>query len=835
MTKKEFRTLIGNKILTLDGATGSNLQKRGMEPGTCPEEWMVDNADIVSRLQQEFLEAGTDILFAPTFTSNRPKLKEYGLDDKIAYYNNELVKISKRAVYMYRKSTGNMRDIYIAGDITMTGEMVAPAGELSFEELIDIYKEQMGHLINAGVDLFVIETMMSLQECRAALIAAHEVCELPVIVSLTYQENNRTLYGTDPISAITVLQAMGADGVGVNCSTGPDKMYEIVKQMKEVAHVPIMAKPNAGLPQLVDGQTVFPMEAKEFAQEMIKLVSEGVGIVGGCCGTTPEHIRLLSDALYDMEPPEVKTKHFRALSTVRRTIPISLDKRFMVVGERINPTGKKSLQAALIKGDYSLVAKMAIEQTNNGADFLDINVGMGGVDEKETMLEAVQEVMRVVDLPLSIDTSNPHVMEAALREYPGRALINSISFENEKMEKLLPMARKYGAMFILLPLSDSGLPKSIDEKKEIIHSVLNKAYEVGLTNEDIIIDGLVNTVGANPNAAIEAIETIRYCKEELGIATIVGLSNISFGLPSRQFINSTFLAFAIQAGLTMAIANPSQGLLMNTAYASDLLLGKEDSAKIYIDNVVDINVQAKKKGVVDTQKEQGQKVDQRASRDKDRSLLNSADTTKNEKAIYDVVLKGNKKDILLYVKEELSRGVLAEDIIDKSLIPAINEVGRLYDSQRYFLPQLIMGAETMKLAIDYLEPMLESKNAQGLSKGTIVIATVKGDIHDIGKNLVALMLKNYGFNVIDLGKDVATEHIIETAIKESADIIAVSALMTTTMTEMNNVVGKVKEAGLKAKVIIGGAVVSHKYAEEIGADGYAPDAGSAVDLVRQLL
>ncbi len=817
MTRKDFRKLIESKIVILDGATGSNLQKRGMESGICPELWMVENADIVCQLQQNFLEAGTDILFAPTFTSNRIKLREYGQEDKVAYYNQELVNISKKAVRMYRKNTGNMRNVYIAGDITMTGEMVAPTGKLPFEELIDVYKEQMEHLIKAGVDLFVIETMMSLQECRAALIAAHEICDLPVMVSLTYQENNRTLYGTDPITAITVLQAMGADGVGINCSTGPDKMHEIIKQMKAVAHVPIMAKPNAGIPKLIDGQTVFPMEAKEFADEMVKLIAEGVGIVGGCCGTTPEHIRWLRDFIGDIKPPKVKVEHFRALTTERKTIPISLDDRFMVVGERINPTGKKALQAALIKGDLTKVAQMATEQANQGADFLDINVGMSGIDEKETMQEAVREVMRVTDLPLSIDTSNPDVMEAVLREYPGRALINSISYEKEKIDRLLPLAKKYGAMFILLPLSDTGLPKSIEEKKEIIHAILSRAYEVGMTKEDIIVDGLVNTVGAYNTAALDAIETIRYCKEDLRIATIVGLSNISFGLPSRQFINSTFLAFAIQSGLTMAIANPSQDLLMNTAFASDLLLAKEDSAKRYIDNVVDVNVEAKEKN---------KKVDN-----------NTPQLPKSQgEVIYEAVLKGDKKDILLLVKEELSGGRSPEDIIDKSLIPAINEVGRLYECQRYFLPQLIMGAETMKLAIDYLEPMLGSKkNSDGISKGKVVIATVKGDIHDIGKNLVALMLKNYGYDVIDLGKDVATEHIIDTATRESADIIAVSALMTTTMIEMKNVIEKVKEAGLNTKVIIGGAVISNNYAKEIGADGYSPDAGSAVELVKRLL
>ena len=512
------------------------------------------------------------------------------------------------------------------------------------------------------------------------------------------------------------------------------------------------------------------------------------------------------------------------MTTEQRTIPISLGKGFMVVGERINPTGKKALQASLIKGDYAPVVKMAVEQTQQGADFLDINVGMGGIDEQETMLEVIQEVMRVTDVPLSIDTSNPQVMEAALRVYPGRALINSISFEKEKIEKLLPLAKKYGAMFILLPLSDSGLPKSMDEKKEIIHSIMDRAFKLGLTKEDIIVDGLVNTVGANPRAAIEAIEAIRYCKEELKVATIIGLSNISFGLPNRQFINSTFLAFAIQSGLTMAIANPSQALLMNTALASDLLLAKEDSAERYINNVTETNI-----GTGSKSKEFVKKIEQGQKDDKQVPDNNS------KNAIYEAVLKGNRKDILLLVKEEIASGTSPEDIIGNFLIPAINEVGRLYDSQRYFLPQLISGAETMKLAIDYLEPLLSKKNTEGLNQGTIVIATVKGDIHDIGKNLVALMLKNYGYKVIDLGKDVPTEHIIETAKKELADIIAVSALMTTTMVEMKNIVEKAKEAGLSSKVIIGGAVISEKYSNEIGADGYSPDAGSAVDLVRKLL
>jgi 5-methyltetrahydrofolate--homocysteine methyltransferase len=826
MNKSEFSKLIESKIVILDGACGSNLQKRGMPSGVCPEQWMTDNGDIVSELLGQFLEAGTDIIYAPTFTANSIKLKEYCKEDKVSFYNKQLIKLTKRAIEAYRVKSGSDRKIYIAADITMTGEMVAPNGRLTFEELVNVYKEQMKYILDEGVDLFVVETMMSLQECRAALIAAHELCDLPVMVSLTYQNNGRTLYGTDPMTAITVLQAMGADAVGVNCSTGPDNMHDIIKQMRKVANVPILAKPNAGIPYLENNQTVFPMGPEEFAEEMIRLVEEGAGIVGGCCGTTPDHIRLMAEKVKGLPIPKINSSHYRALTSERTTLPIDIDGSFLVVGERINPTGKKALQASLRDGDFTPVGVMASQQIEQGAGLLDINVGMSGIDEKEAMLKAIEEVRRICDVPLVIDTSNPDVMEAALRVYPGRALINSISLEKEKIDKLLPLAKKYGAMFILLPLSDSGLPKDMAERKHIIHEILDRAYNLGLSNEDIIVDGLVNTVGANPRAAIDTLETIRYCKNELGLATIVGLSNISFGLPHRQYVNSTFLGFAIQAGLTMAIANPSQGLLMNTAYAADLLLGKEGAVLRYIDNVIEINEGEKTKPV--KKQDHNDKV-------KDKAEDGLADLDGSRQAIYDAVIKGNKKDIIKLVEEELACENSPGGIINSLLIPAINEVGRLFDSQRYFLPQLIAGAETMKLAIDYLEPMLADNDGAVNDHGTIIIATVSGDIHDIGKNLVALMLKNYGYRVIDLGKDVKTDVIVEAAKKEEADIIALSALMTTTMVEMRNVIIKVREAGLKSMVIIGGAVITDHYAKEIGADGYAPDAGTAVELVRRLM
>ncbi len=852
MTRKEFLDLVQSRIVILDGSTGRNLQERGMPSGVCPEDWILKNPQVLIGLQREFLEAGTDILFAPTFTANRIKLAEYGLENQIKEINKGLVSLSKKAIEEYRSKSKDQRDIYIAADITMTGEQVEPLGTLTFEELIVIYKEQLGYMLGAGIDLIVVETMMSLQECRAALIAAQEICDLPVMISLTFDENGRTLFGTDPKTAVLVMQSMGAAAVGVNCSTGPDKMQKIIREMKEYAYIPVLAKPNAGIPKLVGKDTIFPLGAEEFAAEMKKLVEAGANIVGGCCGTTPRHMELMVQAVKNMRPLAPKTEHTRALTTERETLEIPLDGRFMIVGERINPTGKKALQAELLEGNLDLVCQMAEEQAELGADILDINMGMNGIDEQAMMLEVMQEVLQLAKLPLCIDSSHVSVIEAALRLYPGRALINSISLEKEKFEKLIPIAKKYGAMFILLPLSDQGLPKDLKEKKQIIHTILDRALELGLTKEDIIIDGLVNTIGANKHAALDAIQTVRYCKDELGIATIIGLSNISFGLPERQFINSTFLAFAIQAGLTMAIANPSQDLLVNSALAADLLLGVEDSAERYIGRVTTrtATVSATHGGVCKGEKQQAQSIPsvQLAHSDDigignatDNSVKKMSDTTtaldltsENNQMLYNAVVKGNRKNILAMVDKLLEEGISPASIIEETLIPAINEVGRLYDSQIYFLPQLISGAEAMKQAIDYLEPMLKKEDTSK-NRITIVIATVAGDIHDIGKNLVTLMLKNYGFRVIDLGKDVLTETIIKIAKEENADIIALSALMTTTMIEMKNVVVKAKEQGLKSKIIIGGAVVTKSYCEEIGADGYSEDAQSAVTLVKSLM
>lgn len=815
MTREAFRELVKKGPVLLDGATGTNLQKAGMPVGVCPEQWILENSEVLVDLQKRYVEAGTDILFAPTFTASRIKLKEYGLEDHLEEMNRKLVALSKEAA----KGTNAL----VAGDLTMTGEQLYPLGDLMFEDLVDVYKEQAKIIAEAGADLFVVETMMSLQECRAAVLAIREVCDLPVMVSLTYNEDGRTLYGTDPVTAVVVMQSLGADAVGMNCSTGPEAMLEPIAKMAEYATIPLLAKPNAGMPELIDGQTVFNVEPEEFAEVGKKLVEEGAAIIGGCCGTTPEHIRALKEAVKGIPVKAPLQTKRRMLTSERKSVEITLDGRFMVIGERINPTGKKKLQAELKEGSLNLVRTMALEQEENGASILDINMGMNGIDEKEMMLRTIYEVTSTVDCPLCIDSSHVDIIEAALRIYPGRALINSISLEKEKFEKLLPIAKKYGAMFILLPLSDEGLPKDSAEKHGIIRTIMDEAVRIGMAKEDIIVDGLVATIGANPNAALECFETFSYCKNELELPTACGLSNISFGLPERTYVNTAFLTMAIANGLTMAIANPSQELLMNAAFASDMLLNKKESDIRYIERM---NFLSEKYAGMERVMVQKTPAGTSAAGGETRKESTGS-------GVFQAVLKGNKEHVLEEVKKMLDGGAKPDEIINEHLIAAINEVGELFDKKKYFLPQLISSANTMKLAIEYLEPMLERSNTEAMA--TIVVATVEGDIHDIGKNLVVLMLKNYGYHVIDLGKDVPADVIVDTAMNEGAKVIGLSALMTTTMMRMKDVVELAKEKGCTAKIVIGGAAITESFSDEIGADGYSKDAAECVKLVERLL
>ncbi|MBO6109171.1 MAG: dihydropteroate synthase, partial [Eubacterium sp.] len=674
--------------------------------------------------------------------------------------------------------------------------------------------------------------MMSLQECRAALLAVKETTDKPVIVTLTFQDDGRTLFGTEPGTAITVLQAMGADAVGVNCGAGPDSLKDVVKRMSEFAKVPIVMKPNAGLPVLNDGVTTYDLDPEGFISQMRPVIESGaVDIAGGCCGTDERYIRALRELISDVKkagsdslPGETESVFSdgttRILTNERNLLKIGQGGSFIIVGERINPTGKKGLQAELREGSTDMVLDFAAEQIECGAKVLDVNMGMNGIDEKEMMCRVIDELTMSVDVPLCIDSSDPDVIEAALRIYPGRALINSVSLEPGKPERIFPLAKKYGAMVILLPLTREGLPKDLNEKHAALDELISIAHSYGLSDEDLVADGLVATIGANKNAARDVMETIKYCQEK-NLATICGLSNISFGLPERMVINTAFLTMAIAEGLTMAISNPCQTMLRNAAYAADLLMAKEGSDADYINGVRPL-------GLADAGNVSTDKTAKKQTAIPE-DMLNG-----QESELFMAVLNGRKKALSSLIDEQLKANRSAKELIDKELIPAINLVGALYEKKIFFLPQLISSAETMEQAVAYIEPHLEINN-DAEDMATVIMATVEGDVHDIGKNLVVLMLKNYGYNVIDMGKDVPGEDIIAMAAKTDADIIGLSALMTTMMTKMAEVVKLRDEAGIRAKIIIGGACVTREYADEIGADGYSEDAMEAVEEVNRLI
>ena len=837
MNRIEFEKLASNKIILLDGGMGSNLVKAGMPAGVCPEKWICENPDPCQKVLEGYVNAGSNIILAPTFSANRIKLSEYGLYEEQEAIIHTLVNIA-------RKAAGGKA--LVAGDISMTGIQVEPIGPMKFEELVDIYKEQIRYLVSAGADVLFVETMMSLQENRAAVIAAREVCDLAVLTSFSFEKDGRTLFGSDPVTCALTMQSLGVSAVGANCSSGPIEMAQIVNKMKGVVSIPIIAKPNAGLPILLeDGRTGYSMSASEFGQAVPVLIQAGASLLGGCCGTDPDFIREISSCVGSLEAEDATNinneKSGNAeeicsyLTSERKSFLFDTNSPFAVIGERINPTGKKKLQAQLLEGSLAMVAEFAESQDENGASILDVNLGLGGIDEKDMMLKAIREVTSVTSLPLSIDSSHIDVIEAALREYPGRALINSISLESAKCKPLLEIAAKYGSMAILLPLSEEGVPETFEQRKANIDTLLGLAKEYGLGKKDVLIDPLVMTVGSNPEAGAEILKTIAYCKS-IGVATVCGLSNISFGLPERGYVNSSFVAMAIANGLTMAIANPSQTMLMASALASDILMNKEGASERYIEFIPRIEAMNAAASAASA----GASGAKNASSQAAASLpapgegKPGANIDPEVYPYFELVLKGRKNEVEDRTRKALSDGISAKKILDDAFMPAINEVGSLFEKGKYFLPQLIASAETMKRGIEVLKPALQEGNA-GRSLPTVVIATVQGDIHDIGKNLVALMLENYGFRVIDLGKDVENELIVDTAVKENAAVIALSALMTTTMTQMKEVVRIVKERKLDVKVVIGGAVVTQDYAELIGADGYSDSAAECVRLVAELL
>lgn len=781
-----FLDYLKNRIMILDGATGTALQQHGMMPGVCPELYALENPQVLRNIQNQYIEAGTRAIYTFTMGANALKLKDFRL-------NGDMYRINKELAELTVDVAGSRA--FVGGDISSTGSFLAPLGDLEFEQVVDIYKEQVRALADGGVDFIVIETMIDIQETRAAVIAAKEVCNLPVVASMTFDAQGRTLTGTTPAAAAITLISAGADVVGLNCSTGPGEMLPLVAAMKAVSSVPLLVKPNAGMPHIENGQTYFDLSCEAFRQYIKPLCEAGANLIGGCCGTDPDYIRAVAEEIEGLSPIPWKDVLSAVLTSVSDEVYIG--RQLRVIGERINPTGKPKLKEALKTGDFYEVLDMALEQRDNGAHILDVNIGMPELDEASAMKQAIEMISVQAKLPLCIDSSRTEVIEQALRIYPGRALVNSVSTKAEHLAKLLPVVQKYHAMFILLPIGDSGIPKTAKERIAEIEAAYDTIKAAGLGKQDMLVDGLVMTVSSDPRAAIETLKVVKWCTEH-GFFTVLGISNGSFGLPERKYINSAYLVMAMANGLSTAIMNPNDTLMMDLYHAAEALIERDEGFTQYIKRFSDTQI-----------------------------------TETEAENIVDAILTGKKKTITTLIDKEMAGSATPEQIINEKIIPALRKVGDLYEQRVYFLPQLIYSAEAAHAAFDYLEKHFPALSGSEQKK-KIVIATVRGDIHDIGKNLVAMLLKNHGFAVTDLGKDVPAQRIIDEAETQNADIIALSALITTTAREMEGVIALAKQRHLQAKVLVGGAVITEEYAKSIGADGYAADAAGAVKAASKL-
>ncbi len=800
MNRKEFRSLCDSGIVILDGATGTEMIRRGMPRGVCPEKWASENFSCISDIHNAYIAAGSNILYAPTFGANEAKLAEYGLEDETDDLNRRLVEMAKA-------NAGDRALIF--GDMAPTGMIFAPAGPLELERAVEIFRRQAAALVAGGADGIVIETMIDFSEARAALLAVREIApDLPVMLTMTFEPGGLTLSGNPPEACLITAQALRADAFGCNCSCGPEAMLPIISRLKEYAVIPLAAKPNAGMPKLVRGATVFSMTPEEFGANALKLAEAGVNIAGGCCGTSPEHIAALSRALSGVRPLPPRRRALSAVSSAgdwhvwRKGAPIT------VIGERINPTGKKALQAELRQGSFDTVRRFAREQEKAGAHILDINMGLSGIDEKTMMLQAIDAVSGVSRLPLCIDSGSPEVTEAALRKYPGRALVNSVTAEKERITATLRAAAKYGAMIIVLPVAESGIPADAAGRAACIREIFAAAEECGYAKEDIIIDALTMTVSADPGAPGATLETVEWAAGEFGCHVLLGLSNVSFGMPERERLNAAMLTMAAARGLDTAILNPSLPGLRLARLAADALLGRDDKLKAYLSDCAD----------------RAGDADEKAT-----GRVAAAPPATGREALFHAILEGTSEDAVRLVGELLASGEQPGELLDGVMIPAIREVGERFGSGKLFLPQLIMSADAMRAGADVLSEAMAAAEDGKSAKPKFVIATVKDDIHDIGKNIAALLLRNYGFDVIDLGKDVAAETVVQCLRESGSRLLGLSALMTTTMPRMQETVEAVRASGLgDVKIVVGGAAVDETFAESIGV-AYSATAMDAVN------
>ena len=790
-------------IYFFDGAMGTMLQAGGLKPGACPEEMNIIAPDVVKDIHKQYLAAGATIIETNTFGASRLKLDHYGFEDRVAEFNAAAVRIAKAAI------AESGKDARVAGSMGPTGRFIEPLGDLDFEEAYDAFREQAKALAEAGADLLIIETCIDIQEMRAALLAAKDATNLPVVCQLSYSEDGRTVTGTDPQSAAVILDGLGADIIGVNCSLGPAELIPVVETLAANCRAPISVQPNAGMPFLQDGKTCFPMDAEEFGTYGPKLLAAGATYLGGCCGTTPAHIAALVKNVQGLKEPE--RKHGRRklqLASRSRTVTIDRDLGTVLIGERINPTGRKKLAAEIKDGSLLSVKKEAVNQVKAGAQLLDVNMGVGGIDQAAAMRRAIREIAQITDAPLVIDTSDAKALEAGLRAYPGRALINSVSAEDNRIQEFLPLAKRYGAAILCLPIGEEGVPKTAEARFAATKYIIDEAAKYGLTDGDFLLDALVMTVSADAKACREVLDTLRLYRERLGYPSTMGLSNISFGLPNRPLINSTFFAMCLAGGLDAPIMNPYDERMQDALMASRALLG-EDPNGIEFSKVA-ANLAAPKKAAV--------------AKTTDLPIL---------EAIKQAVIDGEKDEIAGLVTRALAEGHEGNEITEKALTAAMNDIGVDFGAGKIFLPQVLLSAETMRAAFDKLKELIPA--AATADKGTVVIATVKGDVHDLGKNITGALLANSGFKLVDLGKDVPAEDIVRAAIEHDADIVGLCALMTTTMVQIDKVIQQLHDAGARAKGMVGGAAVTQDYADAAGADAYASDGVKAVKLAKAMV
>ena len=827
----EIRQLLNKRILVFDGAMGTMLQKYGLPTGETPELFNFTHPEILKDIHRQYLSAGSDIISTNTFGANR--LKVGGSGYTVEQIITGAVKLAREAAdeFAQEDQFGQNKEYvqkYVALSLGPIGKLMKPSGDLDFEEACDLYREQIEPGIKAGVDMILIETQSDLYEAKAAIVTARELTDLPLFCTVTFQENGRMLMGADPLTVVTTLQDLGIDALGVNCSLGPEQMVPIVSEILSYSKLPVMVQPNAGLPEMVDGHTRYNVSADQYADVMEEMVRAGVSVAGGCCGTTPEYIeelkhrvKSIGDAESILANPNPKSKaRSNARSTARlnarstgqarpitavssATKTVILDDRIRIIGERINPTGKKLLKEALKAGDYDYIENEAISQVKAGAEILDINVGLPGIDEEAVMKEAVRRVSAVTDAPLQIDSADPKVVEAAVRHYNGRPIINSVNGKQEVMDAIFPIVKKYGTCIIALTLDEKGLPKDAEERVAIAQRIITEAEKYGIGRERILVDCLTLTVSAQQSAGRDTLEAIRRVKAKFGVKTTLGASNVSFGLPNRKLLNRTFLAMALEAGLDAPITDPLEPEYTDTIWAFETLACKDVDSRDYI-----------------------ARYGSAGGKTAEETKLEKAGSESDNNSLTDIILNGYV-DRAAKAARELLQHLAPLEVVETVIIPALETVGREYETGEKFLPQLIQSADAVKPAFEVLKQHMVG--GETINYGRIILATVKGDIHDIGKNIVKVLLENYGYEVLDLGKDTDIQLIVDTAKREKIQLVGLSALMTTTVVNMEATIHALREAGLDCKVAVGGAVLNGEYAKTIGADFYCKD---AMDTVR---